>query len=82
MTCERCWRMAGGDPDRYHELLKENTCTAEQQAGGEDAGFCEICNRQTVHVIGERCVLCNSSPRPTTAKPVAAGISLDNRGEE
>jgi len=33
-SCERCWRDADGDPDRYHELLAErkyNPCSPEDQ---------------------------------------------------
>ncbi len=58
-SCEKCWRDAHGDPDRYRELIeerKENPCTPEQQAGGEDAELCPVCNRKTVHYIVERCV--------------------------
>lgn len=35
-ACEKCWRDARGDPDRYRELLeqrKSNPCSPEEQAG-------------------------------------------------
>lgn len=35
-ACEKCWADAGGDMERYAQLLKEradNPCTPEQQAG-------------------------------------------------
>jgi len=47
-SCERCWELSGGNPDRYRELLRVNKCTPEQQAG-QDAGVCSICHRKTLH---------------------------------
>lgn len=35
-VCEKCWSDAGGDMERYMEILKERhyyPCTPEQQAG-------------------------------------------------
>ena len=60
-SCEKCWRDAHGDPRRYKELIEERTgradqCTAEEQAGGDDAGWCPQCERRTVHCVLERCV--------------------------
>lgn len=55
-SCENCWREAGGDPDTYHELLKENECTPEEQAGGEDALHCPGCSRMTVHMYAHVCM--------------------------
>lgn len=54
-SCEKCWRDAGGDPDRYSQLIVERNrvgqpplCTPEDQAG-PDAGKCPVCGRMTVH---------------------------------
>lgn len=58
-SCEKCWRDARCEPDRYHELIEQrkgNPCTPEQQAGGDDAGDCEKCGRKTVHCVVGRCV--------------------------
>lgn len=60
-SCEKCWRDAGGDPERYRELIEDRTgtmeeCTLEEQAGGDDAKQCDKCGRQTVHCIVGRCV--------------------------
>lgn len=58
-TCEKCWRDAGGDPERYSKLIvdrKDTPCTPEQQAGGEYAGKCAACGRRTVHCVVGRCV--------------------------
>ena len=60
-SCEKCWKDAKGDPERYRELMDERTgtdqeCTPEEQAGGEYAGLCPQCNRKTVHCVVERCV--------------------------
>lgn len=58
-SCEKCWRDAGGDPDKYHHLITIRTgdrvCTPEEQAGGKDAGWCDICNRQTIHLYTKKC---------------------------
>jgi len=48
-SCEKCWKESNGDIDLYHELLKTNQCTPEEQAGGKEAGFCKICARKTIH---------------------------------
>ena len=58
-SCEKCWRDAHGEADRYSELLMERKdfpCTPEQQAGGEDAGECEKCGRKTVHCVVGLCM--------------------------
>ena len=61
-ACEKCWRDAGGDPDRYHELLnqrKDSPCTPEEQAGGKDAEFCYHCHRRTIHLYTKKCTNSN-----------------------
>ena len=60
-ACEKCWRDAGGDPDRYQELLKlrkwpDKACTPNEQAGGIDAGYCESCGGRTVHLYTHECM--------------------------
>lgn len=58
-TCEKCWRDAGGDPERYNQLIverRDTPCTPEQQAGEKHAGKCAVCGRQTVHCVVGRCV--------------------------
>jgi len=55
-SCEKCWRDAGGDPDRYRDLVNKNNCTPHEQAGGQDAGLCPGCNELTVHLYTHRCV--------------------------
>jgi hypothetical protein len=55
-SCERCWSMAGGDSERYHELLKASDCTPEQQAG-PGAAFCVRCNRVTLHQYTKQCMV-------------------------
>lgn len=62
-TCEKCWRDAGGNPDRYRELLKERDdrgekCTPEEQAGGEDAELCPSCGRKALHLWCNVCMAC------------------------
>jgi hypothetical protein len=55
-TCERCWRDADGDPEKYESFLRIRAggpnglpeCTPEEQAG-EDAKLCPNCGRQTIH---------------------------------
>jgi len=53
-SCEKCWRDAGGNPDRYAELVKQRRCTPEEQAG-PDAGACYVCGRKTMH---QHCHVC------------------------
>lgn len=65
-SCEKCWRDAGGDPGRYHELVKERSCTPEEQAG--DGELCGTCGRFTVHMythycINPECSAWNNAPR-------------------
>lgn len=60
VSCEKCWRDAGGDPERYRELLnardKAGTrCTPEEQAG-PDATECPGCKRKTVHQLAKVCM--------------------------
>lgn len=60
-SCEKCWRDAKGNPDRYAELIESRTgtadeCSPEEIAGGEDAGECRHCQRQTVHCVVGRCM--------------------------
>ena len=66
-SCEKCWRDAGGDPDRYHELIHERNgtpyeCTPEQQAG-EDATTCRKCDRVSVHMHVGVCMSCGFRDR-------------------
>ena len=47
-ACEKCWRDAGGNHERYLELLKEregNPCTPAEQAGDDYDGapYCSDC---------------------------------------
>jgi len=67
-SCERCWRNAGGNPERYAELVKTETCTPEQQAG-TNAGRCPDCGRMTIH---QYCCICMN---PLCSSNV--GLSLD-----
>jgi len=53
-SCEKCWSDAGGNPDRYAELVKQRKCTPEEQAG-PDAGACYACGRKTMH---QHCHVC------------------------
>ena len=60
-SCEKCWRDAHGDPERYRELVEDRTgtaneCTPEEIAGGELAGLCVHCDRNTVHCVVGRCM--------------------------
>lgn len=64
-ACEQCWDDAGGDPDRYRELVdsrKDNPCSPEDQAGGY-ATNCTYCERRTVHQYAGVCMnpLCPSN---------------------
>lgn len=54
-SCERCWVDSRGDYDLYVEMIKSRDCTPEQQAG-EDAGFCDVCERKTIHQHTHKCV--------------------------
>jgi hypothetical protein len=59
-ACEKCWEDAGGDSERYRELLverKDNPCTPEEHAG-RNAKICPDCERRTVHQYAYRCVIC------------------------
>lgn len=65
-SCEKCWRDAGGEPERYHQLLderKQNPCSPEEQAGGADAFWCKKCKRFTVHLYTKSCVICGNSDK-------------------
>jgi hypothetical protein len=60
-SCEKCWRDAGGDAEKYHQLVKERNaagmqCTPEEQAGGEYATACPSCGRKTVHMHSGQCM--------------------------
>jgi len=37
-SCEQCWRDAGGDANRYAELVKQRRCTPEEQAAKVSKG--------------------------------------------
>jgi len=54
-SCEQCWRDAGGDANRYAELVKQRRCTPEEQAG-KDAGACYLCGRRTMHIYAHVCM--------------------------
>lgn len=58
-SCEKCWREAGGDAERYGELMrtKPTACTPEEQAGWA-AGDCPDCKRRTVHQFANICMAC------------------------
>jgi hypothetical protein len=59
-SCEKCWSDAGGNPDRYGQLLverRDNPCTPEQQAG-VDALVCPKCGRVAVHQHCGVCMAC------------------------
>ena len=58
-SCEKCWSDSNG-VEEYHELLKINKCTPEEQAG-TDAEKCPHCDRMTIHQIVKKCVLCSYS---------------------
>lgn len=60
--CERCWRDAHamwvGDPlAEYERLVRERSCTPEQQAG-PDAGVCAVCGQVTSHQHTGECMAC------------------------
>ena len=61
-SCEKCWREAGGNPDRYKELLITRSCTPEEQAG-PDAGMCPVCKRQTLHQYCKVCMNLDCKPK-------------------
>lgn len=63
-SCEKCWRDAGGEPDRYRELIRgRSACSAEEQAGPH-ANECPWCGRKTLHQhTGEPMCGCPRSPR-------------------
>ena len=64
VSCEKCWRDAGGNPDEYHRLLAERDCTPEQQAGPE-AKKCPECGRIALHQHVGDCMACDyEKPRP------------------
>lgn len=54
-SCEKCWELAGGDVDKYHQLLNDNDCSPEEQAGSA-AESCPSCGRKTVHQYARVCV--------------------------
>jgi len=60
-SCEKCWKDAGGDPDKYHRLIQDrlnNPCTPEEQAG-EFATICPNCQRKTIHQYTQKCMNVN-----------------------
>ena len=59
-SCERCWDISGGNPDEYKKILKENSCTPQQQAG-VGAEYCVNCHSNTVHIHTKCCVICGLS---------------------
>lgn len=63
-SCEKCWNQAylmamdgRSQTEHYYELIKENNCTPEEQAG-EGAGLCPKCNRQAIHIYVRVCMAC------------------------
>ena len=60
-SCEKCWRDAGGDAFRYRELLQEQKCSPEEQAGPE-AKHCPDCGRQSIHMYTGMCTSCGWHP--------------------
>ena len=56
-SCEKCWRDARGNPDRYAELVMQRECTPEEQAG-PDAERCPVCKRMTLHQHTGECMNC------------------------
>jgi len=61
VSCEKCWRDAGGNPDEYQRLIKSRTCTPEEQAG-LDATECPKCKRMAVHESVGFCMACGVFP--------------------
>jgi hypothetical protein len=68
--CQKCWRDAHrGEQysvaEKYQQLIEErknNPCLPEEQAG-EDAKYCPICERRTVHEITGECMICGLGDR-------------------
>ena len=61
-SCEKCWADAHRDPyksvvEEYERLVKERTCTPEEQAG-PDASICFRCNG--IRTIHQHCGICMS----------------------
>lgn len=54
-SCEKCWENAGGDFEKYKQLIKISTCSSEEQAG-ENATVCPYCKRKTVHQYAKICM--------------------------
>lgn len=58
VSCEKCWRDARENSDKYRKLLAERNktgkCTPEEQAGLE-ATVCQKCGRKAVH---QHCYVC------------------------
>lgn len=74
-ACEKCWRLAGGDPDRYRTLITESAnapCTPEEQAG-PDAKRCPTCKRWTVHQHANVCTICGFDATPTVPNSMRDG---------
>lgn len=60
-SCERCWREAEATLRNYQDVVRENNCSPEEQAG-PDAAMCEICHRKTVHQHVHICMACQWKP--------------------
>lgn len=77
-SCEKCWADAnreafllGGDGvDAYRRLVRERTCSPEEQAG-QDAGFCSRCSRWAVHQHVRICMACDGTAGRVTTNPSA-----------
>jgi len=57
-SCEACWKDSGGDVNLYQKLVKERTCTPEEQAGPQ-AEECPRCHRRTLHQYTGTCTSCS-----------------------
>lgn len=79
-SCEKCWADAGGEPDRYRELLRDRTakdvrCSAEEQAGPH-ALKCPACSRMTIHqYTGEPMCGCPRAEKGIPTMPVSNEVS-------
>ena len=64
VSCEKCWNDAGGNAQRYRDLIverKDKPCTLEEIAG--DPGYiCPKCKRNTVHIHVKQCLNCKFVP--------------------
>lgn len=71
-SCEKCWRDAGGNPDRYRELVHSRECSPEDQAG-EGAETCPKCGRAAMHIYCHVCMSCGFDAKNPPAKEQVEG---------